>query len=136
MGKTHCAYIHDCLYNFNKTGKSDPTMSKSEVNKLRQQCLQTLKGGQKDLIVFLIDKDGPQYKFTNTYYSILKVDQNLLNNNNSTQIVQEFAANTEQFRREFAFSINRTGGLKVLTGKQWEIRVNCRVINKNNPNIK
>ncbi|PIN26432.1 Peroxidase [Handroanthus impetiginosus] len=143
MGKTHCTYIHNRLYNFNNTGKPDPTMSKSELNKLRQQCPQTLKQGQKDPTVFLTDKDGPQYNFTNTYYSnvlshnsVLKVDQNLLNDINSTQIVQEYAANKEQFRREFAFSISRMGGLKVLTGKQGEIRLNCRVINKNNPNIK
>ncbi|KAI3459795.1 hypothetical protein Pfo_016458 [Paulownia fortunei] len=143
MGKTHCAYIHDRLYNFNKTGKPDPTMSKSSLDKLRQQCPESLKKGQKYPTVFLTDKNGAQYRFTNTYYSnilsydsVLKVDQELLFNYNTTQLVLEYAGSFQQFRKEFALSISRMGSLKVLTGKQGEIRQNCRFTNKNNPYIK
>ncbi|KAL0392484.1 UNVERIFIED_CONTAM: putative peroxidase 61 [Sesamum radiatum] len=142
LGKTHCANIHDRLYNFDNTGKADPSMSKSSLNKLRQQCPKSLKNGQKDPTVFLTDKDGDQYRFTNNYYSnvlsydsVLKVDQDLLFNYNTTQLVLEYAGKFEQFRREFALSMSRMGSLKVLTGKQGEIRQNCRVTNKNNPKL-
>ncbi|KAK6118623.1 hypothetical protein DH2020_047615 [Rehmannia glutinosa] len=69
MGKTHCLYIRDRLYNFNKTGKPDPSMSKSSLDKLRQQCPKTSNRGQKDPTVFLTDKNGAKYRFTNNYYS-------------------------------------------------------------------
>ncbi|KAK4433780.1 putative peroxidase 61 [Sesamum alatum] len=142
LGKTHCAYIHDRLYNYDNTGKPDPSMSKSSLDKLRQQCPKTLKKGQKDPTVFLTDKNGEKYWFTNNYYtnvlsydSVLKVDQDLLFNYNTTQLVLEYAGKFEQFRREFALSISRMGSLKVLTGKQGEIRQNCRVPNKSNPKL-
>ncbi|KAL0387994.1 UNVERIFIED_CONTAM: putative peroxidase 26 [Sesamum radiatum] len=143
MGKAHCSYIRGRLYNFNKTSKLDPTMSKSTLDKLRRQCPSSLKKGQEDPTVFLTDKYGPQYTFSNAYYSnvlskdsVLRVDQQLLFNNNTSSIVLEYAGNFEEFRQGFALSISRMGCLKVLTGKQGEIRRNCRFTNKNNPKIK
>ncbi|KAK6116745.1 hypothetical protein DH2020_049478 [Rehmannia glutinosa] len=142
MGKTHCAYIRDRLYNFNKTGKPDPTLSKSSLDKLRQQCPKTSNRGQKDPTVFLTDKNGAKYRFTNTYYSnvlsydsVLRADQELLYNYNTSQLVLEYAGSMEQFRKQFALSITRMGSLQVLTGKQGEIHQNCRFTNKNNPYI-
>ncbi|KAH6778385.1 Peroxidase superfamily protein [Perilla frutescens var. frutescens] len=136
LGKTHCANIHDRLYNFNNTKKSDPTLTKSRVAELKGKCPQSLKKGQKDPTVFLTEKNGDRYRFTNNYYSnvrsyntVLRVDQELLYNYNTTQLVLEYAAEFELFRKEFALSISRMGGLKVLTGKQGEIRRNCRFTN-------
>lgn len=140
MGKTHCKYIRDRLYNFNNTGKADPSMDKSLLNALRQQCPRDLKKGQEDPLVYLNPQNGPQYKFTNSYYSnvlshksVLGVDQQLLKGNYS--LVDEYSQVFEQFRKMFALSINRMASLKVLTGKNGEIRRNCRFTNKNNPNI-
>ncbi|KAL3829203.1 hypothetical protein ACJIZ3_018005 [Penstemon smallii] len=143
LGKTHCGYVHDRLYNFNKTGKPDPVMSKSSLDKLKQQCPVSLNKGQQDPTVFLTDKYGPQYKFSNAYYSnvlsydsVLKVDQDILFNNNMQEFVLDYAFSFEHFRKGFALSVSRMGSLKVLTGKQGEIRRSCRFTNKNNPNIK
>ncbi|XP_057777807.1 probable peroxidase 26 [Salvia miltiorrhiza] len=142
MGKTHCANVNGRLYNLNNTGKADPSMSKSELDKLRKQCPKSLKQGQKDPTVFLTDKNGEQYKFSNTYYvnvvansAVLKVDQDLLRNYNTTQLALEYAGAFEHLRRQFALSMSRMGSLKVLTGMQGEIRQNCRFTNKNNPYI-
>ncbi|KAK4425016.1 putative peroxidase 61 [Sesamum alatum] len=93
--------------------KPDLQREQSTLDKLRRQCPSSLKKGQEDQTVFLTDKYGPEYKFTNDYYSTVEV-----------------------FRQGFALSISRMGGLKVLTGKQGEIRRNCRFTNKNNPHIK
>lgn len=142
MGKTRCANVRDRLYNFKNTKKSDPSMSKSTGDKLRKQCPQTLKRGQSDPSVFLTDKRGDEYRYSNTYYtnvlahnSVLNVDQELLQNYNTTQLVLEYAGKGEYFRQQFALAISRMGSLKVLTGKQGEIRRNCRYTNKNNPYI-
>ncbi|KAG6419879.1 hypothetical protein SASPL_116391 [Salvia splendens] len=142
MGKTHCANLNDRLYNFDKTGKPDPSMAKSELEKLRKQCPKTLKKGQRDPTVFLTDRNGEQYKFSNNYYSnvvsnkaVLKVDQDLLRSYNTTQLALEYAGMLGHFKQQFALSISRLGGLNLLTGKQGEIRLNCRFTNKNNPYI-
>ncbi|KZV48464.1 putative peroxidase 61-like [Dorcoceras hygrometricum] len=141
LGKTHCKNIHDRLYDFNKTQKPDPTMSRLLLGKLRKLCPSSLKKC-KDSTVFLTDKDGDAYPFTITYYSnvlsydsVLGVDQQLLFNYNTSQLVLEYAEKFESFRREFTLSISRMGGLGVLTGNQGEIRKNCRLTNKNNPEI-
>lgn len=141
MGRTHCKFIRDRLYNFQNTGKADPSMDKSLLKTLRQQCPLNLYTGQEDPSVYLNPKNvPPQYKFTNSYYSnvlshqsVLGVDQQLLKGNYT--LVDEYGNYLEQFRRMFALSINRMGGLKVLTGKKGEIRRNCRLANKNNPSI-
>ncbi|XP_073030497.1 probable peroxidase 26 [Primulina eburnea] len=149
LGKTHCEDIHDRLYDYNKTQKADPTMSRLLLEKLRQLCPSSSsspsskKKSDKDPTIFLTDKNGDAYSFTNTYYSnvlsydsVLGVDQQLLFNYNTSQLVLEYAEKFESFRREFTLSISRMGGLGVLTGKQGEIRKNCRLTNNNNPDIK
>ncbi|XP_047981333.1 probable peroxidase 26 [Salvia hispanica] len=137
MGKTHCANLNDRLYNFNKTRKPDPSIAKSRRDELRKQCPKTLKKGQKDPTVFLTDD---QYRFSNKYYSnlvsnkaVLKVDQDLLQSYNTSQLALEYVAILEHLKQQFSLSISRLGGLKVLTGNQGEIRLNCRFTNKNNP---
>ncbi|KAG6408399.1 hypothetical protein SASPL_131410 [Salvia splendens] len=137
MGKTHCANLNDRLYNFNKTRKPDPSIAKSQLDELRKQCPKTLKKGQKDPTMFLTDD---QYRFSNKYYSnlvsnkaVLKVDQDLLQSYNTSELAHEYAAMFQHLKQQFSLSISRLGGLKVLTGNQGEIRLNCRFTNKNNP---
>ncbi|GAV73532.1 peroxidase domain-containing protein [Cephalotus follicularis] len=140
MGRVHCHYIVDRLYNFNNTGKPDPSMSATIADKLKLQCPPGLKKNQSDPLVFLNPESGSNYKFTDSYYSrvlsheaTLGVDQQLLFNNDTLQIIEEFAAGFEDFRKSFALSISRMGGINVLTGKDGEIRRNCRLTNKDNP---
>ncbi|EOY04783.1 hypothetical protein QUC31_017088 [Theobroma cacao] len=140
MGKTHCSYIEDRLYKFNKTGKPDPSMKASFLANQRKLCPPRLKKGQSDPLVFLNPASGPKYSFTNSYYSrvltkeaVLGVDQQLFFGDDTKQITQEFAASFEDFRRSFALSMSRMGNINVLTGKEGEIRKNCRFTNKYNP---
>ncbi|XP_010242724.1 PREDICTED: probable peroxidase 61 [Nelumbo nucifera] len=143
MGRTHCRYILDRLYNFNNTGKPDPSMKQSLLDQLRKQCPPKTRKGQHDPLVFLNPQSGSKYTFSNSYYSrvlrnesILGVDQQLLFGNDTSQITEEFAAGFEDFRKSFALSMSRMGSLGVLTGTQGEIRRNCRFTNKDNPNGK
>ncbi|CAI9761659.1 unnamed protein product [Fraxinus pennsylvanica] len=144
MGRTHCNYIRDRLYNFNNTGKPDPTMDTSLLDKLRQQCPQKMtKIQEQNQTVYLTPKYGPNYRFTSAYFnnvllhqSVLGVDQQLLFNYDTNQLTLEYAGSNEQFRKGFSLSISRMGSLKVFTGNKGEIRQNCHFTNKNNPHIK
>ncbi|KAK3022528.1 hypothetical protein RJ639_046744 [Escallonia herrerae] len=135
MGKTNCSYILDRLYKFNNTGKPDRTLRKPVLQDLRKQCPRQLHG-QSNPLVYLNPDNGRDYKFTNTYYSrvlasesILAVDQQLRFGGDTYQLIEEYAGSFENFRKQFALSISRMGGLKVLTGNKGEIRRHCRFPN-------
>ncbi|KAL6970720.1 putative peroxidase 26 [Sarracenia purpurea var. burkii] len=137
IGKTHCRYTRDRLYNFNGTGNPDPTIKKSFLDTMREKCPPQLKPGQPDPLVYLNPQSGSSYTFTHTYFSrvldgesVLGVDQQLKFGHDTYQIVKEFAHTQEDFRKSFALSISRMGGLGVLTGDKGEIRLNCRYVNK------
>ncbi|KAK4254829.1 hypothetical protein QN277_007915 [Acacia crassicarpa] len=136
MGRTHCSFIVDRLYNYGGTGKPDPTMNATLVDALRKQCPPPQKG-QHDPLVFLNPQSGTHFTFTESYYqriltheAVLGVDQQLLYGDESPQITKEFAADFEEFRRSFALSTYRMGNINVLTGNQGEIRRHCRYTNK------
>ncbi|XP_054811981.1 probable peroxidase 26 [Prosopis cineraria] len=136
MGRTHCSFIVDRLYNYNGTGKPDPAMNVTFVDTLRKLC-PSRKKGQHDPLVFLNPQSGSHFTFTESYYqrilsheAVLGVDQQLLYGDDSSQITEEFAAGFEDFRRSFALSMYRMGNINVLTGNKGEIRRNCRYANK------
>ncbi|KAG7551713.1 hem peroxidase [Arabidopsis thaliana x Arabidopsis arenosa] len=138
MGKTHCSYIVDRLYNFKNTGKPDPTMNSTLVSQLRYLCPPRTQKGQTDPLVYLNPDSGSSNRFTSSYYSrvlshnaVLRVDQELLNNDDSKEITQEFASGFEDFRKSFALAMSRMGSINVLTGTAGEIRRDCRVTNAN-----
>lgn len=122
----------DRLYNFKGTKKPDPSMDKSLLKQLQKKCP---KNSKTDPTVNLTPKSGNDYQFTSLYYSrilskkaVLGLDQQLLFGNDTNEIVQEFAPESgfEDFRRSFALSMSRMGNIKVLTGKDGEIRRHCR----------
>ncbi|XP_061365166.1 probable peroxidase 26 [Gastrolobium bilobum] len=140
MGQTHCSYIVDRLYNYNGTGKSDPSMNATFLDTMKKLC-PPRKKGQTDPLVYLNPESGSSYNFTESYYkrilnheAVLEVDQQLLNGDDTKQITEEFAAGFEDFRKSFALSMFKMGNIKVLTGNQGEIRRNCRYTNKGSPN--
>ncbi|XP_068648005.1 probable peroxidase 26 [Aristolochia californica] len=134
MGKTRCRHIRDRLYNFNGTGKPDPTIKPSFLKELREQCPEK-RVGRYDPSVFLNPSSGNRYEFQNSFYSnvqnktaVLGIDQQLRFGEDTLAIAEEFSAGFEDFRRAFALAISRMGNLGVLTGKQGEIRLDCRTI--------
>ncbi|CAN1833599.1 Probable peroxidase 26 [Linum perenne] len=142
IGKTNCTNIVDRLYNFNKTGKPDPTMNKQFANQLRKSCPRpTSTTNITSGSVYLNpDSASPSYRLSNSFYkrvlaykSVLGVDQQLLYNNDTKQITQEYGDKKkgfENWRRSLALSMSRMGNINVLTGTVGEIRKNCRYINK------
>ena len=140
MGRTHCSFIVDRLYNYNGSGKPDPSMSVTSLESLRKLC-PPRKKGQADPLVHLNPESGSSYNFTESYYrrvlsheAVLGVDQQLLYSDDTKQISEEFAVGFEDFRKSFATSMYKMGNYRVLTGNQGEIRRYCRYTNKGNPN--
>ncbi|PWA68872.1 peroxidase superfamily protein [Artemisia annua] len=136
MGRTRCSNVLDRLYNFNNTGKPDPTMEPVTLTYLQKQCPKKVKLGQANPLINL-NPQNPTHKFTNSYYSrilankaVLGVDQQMLYGDDTHELTDEFAKGLEDFRGAFAYSMSRMGGLKVLTGTKGEIRRNCHVVNK------
>ncbi|KAL8210186.1 hypothetical protein R6Q57_006918 [Mikania cordata] len=136
MGRVRCSNILDRLYNFNNTGKPDPTMEESTLTYLRKQCPPKLRLGQPNPLINL-NPSNPTHRFTNSYYSrvlnnkaVLGVDQQLRYGGDTYDLTDEYASSIEDFKGEFAFSMSRMGGLKVLTGTNGQIRVDCRKVNQ------
>ncbi|KAK3444154.1 hypothetical protein EUGRSUZ_A00296, partial [Eucalyptus grandis] len=126
---TSCSFIADRLYNFNKIGKPDPSMDSSFLAQMREQGPPNSKNQ-----LYLDPDSGSSYSFSKSFYSgvlnhrvVLGIDQQITANNDSSQIAEEFNASFEDFRKMFALSMSRMGNIKVLPGKQGEIRKNYRV---------
>ncbi|CAN6836159.1 unnamed protein product [Brassica oleracea] len=133
MGRTHCSHILDRLYNYNKTGKPSPTMNKSFLSEMAEKCPPRTKKGQTDPLVYLNPDSGSNHSFTSSFYSrvlsnksVLEVDQQLLYNDDTKQISEEFSASFEDFRKLFALSMSKMGSINVLTKNEGEIRRDCR----------
>lgn len=145
VGKAHCQYFRDRLYNFKGTGKADPTMDPYLVASLKQKC--PLNGATnnitKDPTVFMTPASGKDYVFDNSYYmqvqshrALLGIDQALAYDNTTSALVEANAKNFDLYKFSVAYSMSRMSLIGVLTGTQGEIRHNCRIINKNNPNYR
>ncbi|KAJ0716802.1 putative peroxidase [Helianthus annuus] len=136
MGRVRCSNILDRLYNFNNTGKPDPTMEESTLSYLRNQCPPKTRLGQPNPLINL-NPSNPDHRFTNSYYSqvltnkaVLGVDQQLRYGGDTYDLSDEYASSIQDFKLQFAFSMARMGGLKVITGTDGQIRLNCRAVNK------
>ncbi|KAL9240665.1 hypothetical protein vseg_014857 [Gypsophila vaccaria] len=146
MGLARCRYLRSRLYNFQGTGKPDPTLESSKLKELTSQCPPRQKAGQHEGLVYLNKDSGKNYSFTNSYYKnilsskgVLRVDQGLYYGNDTLELTQEFAdpvSGFQDFKKAFALSINRMGSYNVLVGKQGEIRRHCHYSNSNNPHLK
>ncbi|KAK6163526.1 hypothetical protein DH2020_000390 [Rehmannia glutinosa] len=133
VGVTHCSLIMDRLYNFQNTGKPDPTMDSSLLTTLRQRCPQN---ASVDNTVNLDQNPLSSMTVDNSYYrqivmnrGILKFDQELALDPLSKPTVGAIA-NGFDFSTRFGQAMIKLGAVDVLTGKQGEIRSSCRTINK------
>ncbi|KAJ3681773.1 hypothetical protein LUZ60_014346 [Juncus effusus] len=131
-GVTHCSVINNRLYNYKGTGRSDPTTNPLYANILQSTVCP--KGQPFDNIVFLDDPssvltvDNSYYKQLMNNKGILPIDQALALDGATRWMVQ-MLANSSQFPSLFAQALVKLGGVEVLTGKQGQIRRNCRRTN-------
>ncbi|CAJ1962926.1 unnamed protein product [Sphenostylis stenocarpa] len=134
IGRAHCSFIHDRLYNFNGTRKPDPTLDPTYLQQLRKSCPRIAR--PKTLLN--LDPTTPD-TFDKNYYSNLKVNKGLFQSDqelfstpgaDTINIVNKFSRNQKAFFNSFANSMIKMGNIGVLTGNEGEIRKQCNFVNK------
>ncbi|GAA0146934.1 peroxidase [Lithospermum erythrorhizon] len=132
IGFSRCTSFKQRLYNQTGNGKPDFTLDQSYAAQLRSRCPKS--GGDQNL--FTLDYVSP-FKFDNSYFKNLLAFKGLLNsdevlvtkNQESLQLVKQYAQNNQLFFQQFAKSMVKMGNISPLTGFRGEIRKNCRMIN-------
>ncbi|XP_073138273.1 peroxidase 60-like [Henckelia pumila] len=128
VGIAHCSLIMDRLYNFNNTGKPDPTMDATLLASLRARCPQN---ATVDNIANLDQNPMSSLTVDNSYFKqivmrkgVLQIDQELALDPLSSSTVNAIAKGSG-FSAGFAQAMIKLGAVQVLTGAQGEIRRVC-----------
>ncbi|XP_016501835.2 peroxidase 72-like [Nicotiana tabacum] len=132
IGNARCTSFRQRLYNQSGNSKPDFTLEESYAAQLRTKCPRS--GGDQNL--FFLDFVSPT-KFDNNYFKNLLASKGLLNsdqvlvtkNQESLNLVKQYAENNELFFEQFAKSMVKMGNISPLTGSRGEIRKSCRKIN-------
>lgn len=138
VGVSHCAFFSDRLYDFQQTGKADPSMNSSFVKILKKVCpspsTSETSSLANDPTVFL--DQGTPFLIDNSYYKqlgmgegVLQFDQELTRSKTTKSMVKSLATSGTDFRTKFAAAMIKMGNIGVLTGNKGEIRSQCRVVN-------
>ncbi|KAJ4733564.1 Peroxidase [Rhynchospora pubera] len=124
IGQARCLFFRNRIFNEKNINASFAT--------LRQQtCPQS--GGDNTLAQ--LDVQSPT-TFDNAYYAnlvnkkgLFHSDQELFNGGSQDKLVTQYSTNAALFASDFAKAMVKLGNISPLTGKNGEIRLNCRKIN-------
>ncbi|KAF8408283.1 hypothetical protein HHK36_007432 [Tetracentron sinense] len=139
IGAAHCSSFDYRLYNFdpNQSQSQDPSMDLLYANAVKLGCpkLGTPFAENPNKTRVPLDSITP-LKLDNMYYmgliakrGLLSSDQALANDPNTSKIVRQMALNPITWSKKFGQAMIRMGRVDVLTGKEGEIRNNCRSVN-------
>ena len=132
VGVAHCSIFQDRLYNFQNTGRPDPTMDLWLVKSLRLQCPQNSTGSsvvnldQNPLSSSIVDNSF--YRQILAHRGVLQIDQELALDALTSSTVSAIARGFD-FSSRFGEAMVKLGAVEVLTGTAGEIRKSCRAIN-------
>ncbi|PKI53705.1 hypothetical protein CRG98_025946 [Punica granatum] len=113
VGVAHCSFFQDRLYNFQNTGKPDPTMDPALVRTLRSRC------PEKSKVDNTVNLDQNQL-------SALTIDQELALDRLTNATVSKIAKSLD-FSTKFGEAMVKLGALQ--SGSPGEIRKSCRAVN-------
>ncbi|OMP12810.1 Plant peroxidase [Corchorus olitorius] len=123
IGLSQCGIFRDRIYNATNI---DPEFAKER----RLTCPRA--GGNTNLAPF----DPTPARFDTAYFQnlvkkrgLLTSDQALFNGGSTDKLVKTYSTNPEAFWDDFGKSMIKMGNINPLTGKQGQIRVNCRKAN-------
>ncbi|KAI5326238.1 PREDICTED: peroxidase [Prunus dulcis] len=132
IGVSHCSSFSDRLYFFNATHPQDPSMDPIFARNLKKKCP---RSSNNDGVTVPLDVLTPN-RLDNKYYTDLKnhhglltSDQTLLTSRSTAGIVRNNARFGAAWANKFAAAMVKMGSIDVLTGRQGEIRNNCKVVN-------
>ncbi|KAL6199526.1 hypothetical protein ACLB2K_029310 [Fragaria x ananassa] len=132
IGVAHCSLFEDRLYNFKSTGRPDPTMDSSLLQKLRSICPQnsassrTANLDQNVTSAFTVDNSF--YKQILAGKGVLQIDQELAFDPKTKPTVTTIASSSS-FSEKFGQAMVKLGAVGVLTRTEGEIRQSCRAVN-------
>ncbi|KAH0763051.1 hypothetical protein KY290_019124 [Solanum tuberosum] len=127
-----CSLFKDRIYNFNKTGGPDPSMSPWLLAELKDKCPR---------ISLIFDNTYPLDVKTpslvdNSYFQeikkgngVLQIDQQIALDELTKNIVDDIV-NDPDFYTKFGEAMVKLGRVEVLIDGQGEVRKSCRVVNK------
>ncbi|KAL2921128.1 Peroxidase 29 [Bienertia sinuspersici] len=131
LGVTHCLNIMDRLYQPSNEGTMNDIDPKFEAL-LKFSCPESITLIQNTSFVL---NDPSSLIFDNLYYKnsidrrgVLRVDAELSQNKQTAGIVEQFAANADDFFQEFASAFLKLSYAGVLTGNLGVIRSMCNFI--------
>ncbi|KAE8698032.1 Peroxidase 70 [Hibiscus syriacus] len=116
VGFSQCLIFRNRIHNATNI---DPAFAKHR----RATC--PLTGGNANHAPF----DTAYFKDLVKQRGLLASDQALSNGGSTDKLVKTYSLNPNAFWVDFGNSMIRMGNIKPLTGKQAEIRVNCRKVN-------
>ncbi|KAM7478529.1 hypothetical protein LguiA_026742 [Lonicera macranthoides] len=133
IGVAHCSSFSTRLYSFNSTHAQDPSMHPHFARKLKKICTPSASNASDSIVPLDVTTpnrlDNKYYVNLENYRALLKSDQVLLSSDSTATIVRNNARFGTNWANKFANAMVHMGSIDVLTGKQGEIRKNCRVVN-------
>ncbi|XP_057801705.1 peroxidase 5-like [Salvia miltiorrhiza] len=131
IGVSHCSSFAPRLSRFNATFDQDPTLDPGYAAFLKSRC--PASGGDDPVVnndvVTPAVLDNKYYVGLKDRKGLLTSDQTLFESELTRKMVVRNAKYGAVWGRKFAAAMVKMGGIEVLTGKQGEIRRNCRVVN-------
>ncbi|KAL1218663.1 Peroxidase 17 [Cardamine amara subsp. amara] len=129
IGQGRCFSIMFRLYNQSGSGKPDPALEPDYKNKLNKLCP---LGGDENVTG---DLDATPLVFDNQYFKdlvsgrgFLNSDQTLYTTQETREYVKLFSEDQDEFFKAFEEGMVKMGDLQ--SGRDGEIRFNCRVANR------
>ncbi|XP_057972676.1 peroxidase 7-like [Malania oleifera] len=129
IGRATCGSIQYRLYNFNQTGKPDPSINHKYLNYLRRKCRWASEYVDLDASTPAAF-DAAYYTNLQLKMGLLRTDQMLHTDSRTSPLITALASQPHIFHHQFAASMVKLGNIQVLTGEhEGEVRVNCNHIN-------
>ncbi|XP_042480235.1 peroxidase 60-like [Macadamia integrifolia] len=133
VGVSHCSAFQDRLYNYNNTGKADPTMDRGLLNSLKGTCPQNATNDnlanldQNPLSFNIVDNSFFMQIQNNK--GVIGIDQEINQDKRTNVTVQLLANDNVIFNAQFAAALVKLGAVNVLLDPLGEIRTSCRSTN-------
>lgn len=129
IGRSGCAALQYRLFNFNGSGKPDPTIDPRYLNFLRRKCRWASESVEMDAVT--PNKfDVQYYKNLQKKMGLLSTDQMLYTDSRTASIVSALASQPEVFHHQFAASMLKLGKIIDYSADQdGEIRLKCSCVN-------
>lgn len=133
IGVSHCSSFANRLSGFNATFDQDPSLHPGYAAFLKTRCPPPAAAGDDPVVSN--DVLTPT-RLDNKYYVALKdrkglltSDQTLFDSSLTRKLVVDNARYGAVWGKKYAAAMVKMGNIEVLTGKQGEIRRNCRLVN-------